>query len=87
MAISQQNTASSRATCDGDDPVRFTAGVSELAPASVQSALRAPGDVDELGCLPALAAPWRLTDHWAAAVVVGRLDQQASGVSGAGFGD
>jgi hypothetical protein len=34
---------------DGDDPAGFVAGVFELAPAGVEPALRAPGDVDDLG--------------------------------------
>ena len=72
---------------DRDDPAGFAAGVFELAPAGVQPALRAPGDVDDLGCLPALAALERLTDDGAAAVVVGGLDQQPAGVGGAGLGD
>jgi hypothetical protein len=33
---------------DGDDPVGFAPGVFELAPAGVEPALRAPGDVDDL---------------------------------------
>ena len=73
--------------CDGDDPVGFAPGVFELAPAGVESALRFPGDVDDLGCLPALSALERFTDHRAAAVVVGSLDQQPPRVSGAGLGD
>ena len=72
---------------DGDDPAGFAAGVFELAPAGVEPALRMPGDVDDLGCLPALAALERFTDRGAAAVVVGRLDQQPAGVGGAGLGD
>ncbi|MGO9903646.1 MAG: hypothetical protein ACLP0J_29175 [Solirubrobacteraceae bacterium] len=72
--------------CDRDDPAWFAAGVFELAPASVEPALCAPGDVDDLGCLAALAALERLADRGAAAVVVGRLDQPA-GVGGAGLGD
>ena len=72
---------------DRDDPAGFVAGVFELAPAGVESALRAPGDVDDLGCLPALAALERFTDRGPAAVVVGRLDQQPPGVGGAGLGD
>jgi hypothetical protein len=72
---------------DGDDPVGFAAGVFELAPAGVESSLRAPGDVDDLGCLSALAALERFTDRRAATVVVGSLDQQPAGVGGAGLGD
>ena len=34
---------------DRDDPVVLASGVLELAPARVQSSLRAPGDVDHLG--------------------------------------
>jgi hypothetical protein len=34
---------------DGDDPAGFVAGVFELAPANGEPALRAPGDVDDLG--------------------------------------
>ena len=72
---------------DSDDPVGFAAGVFELAPACVEPALRAPGDVDDLGCLSALAALERLADHRAASVVVGRLDQQPPRVGGTGLGD
>jgi hypothetical protein len=72
---------------DRDDPAGFAARVFELAPAGVESALRFPGDVDDLGCLSALAALERFTDRRAAAVVVGRLDQQPPGVCGAGPGD
>ena len=72
---------------DRDDPAGFTAGVFELAPAGVEPSLRFPGDVDDLGCLPALAALERLADHGPAAVVVARLDQQPAGVGGAGLGD
>ncbi len=53
---------------DGDDPAGFVAAVFELAPAGVQAALRAPGDVDDLGCLAALAALERFADHGLAAV-------------------
>src|ERR1700674_3033628 len=72
---------------DGDDPIRFAAGVFELAPAGVEPTLRAPGDVDDLGCLSALATLERFTDRGTAAVVVGRLDHQPPGVGGAGLGD
>ena len=72
---------------DGDDPVGFAPCVFELAPARVEPSLRAPGDVDDLRCLPALAALERFADHGPAAVVVGRLDQQPAGVGGAGLGD
>jgi hypothetical protein len=72
---------------DRDDPAGFAPRVFELAPAGVEPALRFPGDVDDLGRLPALAALERFTDRGAAAVVVGRLDQQPSGVRGAGPGD
>ena len=34
---------------DGDDPAGFVACVFELAPAGVEPALGAPGDVDDLG--------------------------------------
>ena len=73
MAISQQEAASSRATRDGDDSVGFVAGVFELAPAGVQAALRAPGDVDDLGCVSALAALERFPDHGTAAGEIGML--------------
>ena len=72
---------------DRDDPAWFMARVFELAPAGVEASLRAPGDVDDLGCLAALAALERLADRGAAAVVPGRLDQQPPGVRGAGLGD
>ena len=72
---------------DRDDPAGFAPRVFELAPAGVQPALRVPGDVDDLGCVPALAALERLADDRAAAVVVGGLDQQPPGVGGAGLGD
>ena len=72
---------------DGDDPAGFVAGVFELAPAGVQPALRFPGDVDDLGCVSALAALERFADRGAAAVVPGCLDQQPAGVGGAGLGD
>jgi hypothetical protein len=61
---------------DGDDPAWFVAGVFELARAGVEPALRAPGDVDDLGCLSALAALERFPDRGSAAVVVCGLDQQ-----------
>jgi hypothetical protein len=47
---------------DRDDPAGLAARVFELAPAGVEPALGAPGDVDDLGRLPALAAPERFTD-------------------------
>lgn len=72
---------------DRDDPAGFVAGVFELAPAGVEAPLRFPGDVDDLGCLAALAALERFTDRGAAAVVVGGLDQQPPRVGGAGLGD
>jgi hypothetical protein len=72
---------------DRDDPAGLAARVFELAPAGVEPALGAPGDVDDPGRLPALAALERFTDDRAAAVVVGGLDQQPSGVRGAGLGD
>jgi len=61
---------------DRDDPAWFAASVFELAPAGVEPSLGAPGDVDDLGCLPALSALECLADRWAAAVVVGCLEQQ-----------
>ena len=72
---------------DRDDPAWFAAGVFELAPASVEPALGAPGDLDDLGGLAAPAAFERVTDRRAAAVVVARLDQQPAGVGGAGLRD
>ena len=72
---------------DRDDPAGFAPGVFELAPAGVQSALRFPGDVDDLGCVAALATLERFADYGPAAVVVGGLDQQSAGVGGAGLGD
>ena len=72
---------------DRDDPAGFVAGVFELAPAGVEASLRAPGDVDDLGWLSALAALERLPDNGAAAVVLGGLDQQPAGVGRAGLGD
>ena len=73
---------------DSDDPVRFlAAGVFELAPAGVELTLRAPGDVDDLRCVAALAALERLADRGSAAVVVGSLDQEPPGVGRAGLGD
>jgi hypothetical protein len=56
-------------------------------PAGVEPALRAPGDVDDLGCLSALATLERFTDRWPATVVVGRLDHQPAGVGGPGLRD
>jgi hypothetical protein len=56
--------------CDSDDPARSAAGVLELVLASVQAALGLPGDVDDFGCLAALAALERFADDWAAGVVV-----------------
>ena len=41
---------------DRDHAVGFAAGVFELAPAGVEPALRAPGEVDDLGRVAALAA-------------------------------
>src|ERR1017187_6268465 len=64
---------------DGDDPAGFAADVFELAPAGVQAALRFPGDVDDLGCLAALATLERFTDGGAATVVIGGLDQPPAG--------
>jgi hypothetical protein len=49
--------------------------------------LRFAADVDDLGRLPALAALERGTDHSAAAVVAGALDEQSACVGGAGLGD
>jgi hypothetical protein len=72
---------------DRDDPAWFVAGVFELAPAGVEPALRAPGDVDDLGCVSALAALECFPDRGSAAVVLGGLDQQPAGVGGAGLGD
>jgi hypothetical protein len=72
---------------DGDDPVGFAPRVFELAPAGVEPTLRAPGDVDDLGRLPALATLERFTDRRSATVVLGSLDQQPPRVSGACFGD
>ena len=72
---------------DRDDPAGLAPRVFELAPASVQPALRFPGDVDDIGCVPALAELERLTDAGALAVVVGGLDQQSPGVGRAGLGD
>jgi len=68
-------------------PFGFLRASFELAPAGVQPALRAPGDVDDLGCLPALATLERFADRRAATVVVGRLDHQSAAMSGAGLGD
>ena len=72
---------------DGDDPVGFLAGVFELAPAGVQAALCAPGDIDHLRRLVALAKLEVPADAWMPAVVIGRLDQQPAGVGRAGLGD
>ena len=71
----------------GDDPVALATGVFELSPAGVQSSLRAPSDVDDLGGLIALAALERLPDAGLSLIVVSRLDQQPTGVGGAGLGD
>ncbi len=67
--------------------VGLLAGVLELSPAGVQRALRAPGDVDDLWRLVALAALERLADTGMTAVVVGRLDQQPPRVGRAGLRD
>ena len=72
---------------DRDDLAGFAPRVFELAPAGVEATLRTPGDVDDLGCVAALAVLERLTDGGAAAVVVGGLDQQPPGVRGAGLRD
>lgn len=74
---------------DRDDghAVGFAPCVFELAPAGVQASLRAPGNVDDLGGLAALATLQRFPDRGVAAVVVGGLDQKPAGVGGAGFGD
>ena len=72
---------------DRDDPVGFAARVSELPPARVQAALCFPGDIDDLGRVAALATLERLADHRAAAVMVGRLDQQPAGMRGPCLGD
>src|ERR1039458_3023856 len=66
---------------DRDDPAGFVADVFELAPAGVEATLRLPGDVDDLGCLPALAALERFTDRGAAAVS-GRTLRPAAGGRG-----
>ena len=63
---------------DRDDPVGLVAGVFELTPASVQASLCAPGDVDDLWRLVALAALELEADTGLAAIVVGGLDQQPS---------
>lgn len=63
------------------------AGVFELAPAGVESSLRAPGDVDDLWWLVALAFLERAADAGLAAVVVGGFDQQPPRVGRAGLGD
>jgi hypothetical protein len=87
VAISQPVGGELARDRDGDDPAGFAASVFELSPAGVEPTLRAPGDVDDLGWMAALAALERLADHGAAAVVVGGLDRQPSGVGGAGLGD
>ena len=72
---------------DRDDAVGLVAGVFELAPAGVQPSLGAPGDVDGLRRLAALATLELGGDGGVSLVVVGGLDQQPAGVGGAGLGD
>jgi hypothetical protein len=72
---------------DGDRAGGLGAGVLVLAPAGVEASLRAPGDVDDLGWLAALAALELGADRRVVLVVVGGLDERAAGVGGAGRGD
>lgn len=72
---------------DRDDPAGLAAAVLELAPASVQSPLRFPGDVDDLGSVAALAHLERLADRGPTPVMPRGLDQQPSRVRGPGLGD
>jgi hypothetical protein len=56
-------------------------------PALVKAPLGAPGDLDQARVLALLATGERLADARLVAVVVGGLDQQPTGVAGAGLGD
>src|SRR3954452_7803460 len=59
----------------------------QVAPAGVQSALGAPGQLDDPGFVAVLAALQGAADARWARVVVGGLDEQPARVHGAGLGD
>src|SRR5450631_509451 len=71
----------------GDDRAALPALSVQSLPDAVQSSLGLPGDPDDRGWLPVLAALECLALGGRAAIMPGALDQQPAGVARAGLGD
>jgi hypothetical protein len=72
---------------DRDFPHRLSPFERERAPAAVEAALRAPGDLADPRVLTGLSARESFVEAWLVAVVVCGLDEQAAAVGGAGLDD